>query len=175
MTDDMIDALRTEAELLNNELDEATDGEENAADQKADPMVNGHQVDPSTGEGTCEQTGKTFTAETMADLEGDCPHCGEPLSVVGEKADGAFAADILRVTPAEDDDTEYDGDVLGIGIDFPESGVYVEWRRGAFPDELEEPHVSQYGSVEDLAQATGNVVEVIETAEAGIEVKQRLT
>lgn len=56
-------------------------------EQRADPMANGHQLDPATGEGVCEATGEVITAETMGDLTEDCPHCGQPLSVLGE-ADG---------------------------------------------------------------------------------------
>lgn len=147
------------------------------ADQKADPMANGHDLDPETGRGTCEATGKEIEAETMGDLTEDCPHCGDALSVFDQKAaagDGEFSADLIRLTAAEDDDTDYNGNVLGIGIVFPEAGVYVDWRREAFPDQLEHPHVSEYGSVEDLQQATGNDVEVVETYEAGVDVKQKL-
>lgn len=55
---------------------------EEATDQKADPMANGHDLDPETGKGTCETTGKEIEAETMKELTDDCPHCGEPLSVL---------------------------------------------------------------------------------------------
>lgn len=77
-----------------------------------------------------------------------------------------FGADVYRVLADPDDDTEYNGDLLGIAVDFPESDVYVDWRREAFPDQLDHPHVSIYGSVEDLEQATGNVLEAAETVEA---------
>jgi predicted RNA-binding Zn-ribbon protein involved in translation (DUF1610 family) len=142
----------------------------NRAAEKADPMVNGHDLDPETGTGVCEATGNEIEAETMGNLAGDCPHCGEGLSVFAEKAalqvdTKAYGADVFRAVAAPEDDTEYDGDVLGIGIDFPESGVYVDWRREAFPDELEEPHVSIYGSMEDLEQATGNVIEAMDSVE----------
>lgn len=63
------------------------DGEEPLASLKADPMVNGHDLDPETGEGVCEETGETINAETMGDLTDDCPHCGEALSVLDEEAD----------------------------------------------------------------------------------------
>lgn len=48
---------------------------------KGDPMINGHDLDPETGMGTCSSTGETITAETMGDLKGECPYCGDPLSV----------------------------------------------------------------------------------------------
>lgn len=145
--------------------------------EKADPMANGHDLDPETGKGSCEATGKEIEAERMGDLTADCPHCGEALSVFDQKADaddGEFSADLIRLTAAENDDTDYNGNVLGIGIVFPEAGVYVDWRREAFPDQLEHPHVSEYGSLEDLQQATGNEIEVLDTYEAGVDVKQKL-
>lgn len=49
---------------------------------KFDPMANGHDLDPATGEGICESTGETIEAETMDDLTADCPHCDEPLSML---------------------------------------------------------------------------------------------
>jgi len=68
-------------------------------------------------------------------------------------------ADVFRVLPPEDGDMDFEDDIIGVGIDFPNDAVYVDWHNEAFPDELEESHVSIYGSVEDLEQATGNVVE----------------
>lgn len=62
----------------------------------------------------------------------------------------------FRVVVPEEDAEQFDDDVLGVGVDFPESGVYVDWHTSAFPDELENPHVSEYGSVSDLRKATGN-------------------
>lgn len=56
-----------------------------------DPMINGHDLDPETGIGTCGSTGEEIEAELMSDLEEDCPHCDEPLSVFAtdaELADG---------------------------------------------------------------------------------------
>lgn len=48
----------------------------------ADPMANGHQLDPETGKGVCENTGEEIEVETMGDLTEDCPYCGRPLSVI---------------------------------------------------------------------------------------------
>ncbi|MFA1612047.1 XkdF-like putative serine protease domain-containing protein [Halobellus rubicundus] len=77
--------------------------------------------------------------------------------------------DVFRVTPADGDATGYDGELLGMGVDFPEHDVYVDWRNQAFPDELDNAHVSIYGSVEDLEQATGNVTESLGTVESATE------
>jgi len=74
--------------------------------------------------------------------------------------------DVFRVTAADDDDTDYDGDLLGMGVDFPEHDVYVDWRRDAFPDALDDPHVSVYGSIDDLEQATGNDIEALDTVDS---------
>jgi len=64
----------------------------------------------------------------------------------------------FRIVPSEDNDTDYRDDILGVGIVFPEAGVYVDWHREAFPDELDEPHVSEYGSLADLKKATNNQI-----------------
>jgi len=73
----------------------------------------------------------------------------------------------FRVLADPEDDTDYNDDVLGVGVSFPEAGVYVDWHREAFPDQLEEPHVSEYGTIEDLEQATGNVIEMDEEQKGG--------
>lgn len=78
----------------------------------------------------------------------------------------AFEADVFRITAPEDEADRYEDSVLGIGVDFPNSGVYVDWRNEVFPDQLDEPHVSVYGSISDLEQATGNDVEQLDTLNA---------
>lgn len=76
----------------------------------------------------------------------------------------AFEADVFRVALPDDHDQDgFDDDVVGIGIDFPNDDVFVDWRNEVFPDELEDSHVSIYSSIDDLERATGNVVEPIET------------
>ncbi|WP_277540219.1 XkdF-like putative serine protease domain-containing protein [Haloarcula laminariae] len=83
-----------------------------------------------------------------------------------EKDAGDFQADVFRVTAPEEDADDYEDEVLGIGVDFPKSDVYVDWRNEVFPDELEDPHVSVYGSIADLEQATGNDTEQLDTLDA---------
>lgn len=77
-------------------------------------------------------------------------------------ASGDFQATMFQVVAPEDDQERYADRVLGIGVDFPNSGVYVDWRNSVFPDELEHPHVSEYGSINDLEDATGNTAEPLE-------------
>lgn len=85
-------------------------------------------------------------------------------AVAEQQADG-FAADVFQVVQRGDDGPVADGALLGLGVDMPNAGVYVDWNIDAWPDDeqLTEPHVSDYGSIEDLEQATGGAVEVIET------------
>lgn len=67
----------------------------------------------------------------------------------------------FRVVESEETRIDVDDDLLGWGVQFPDSGdCYVEWFRGAFPEEdrLEEPHVSKYGCLEDVEQGTGGAV-----------------
>lgn len=82
------------------------------------------------------------------------------------KESDTYELEVIRVLAHPDDETDYDGDVLGVGVDFPEDDVFVEWRRGAFPNELESPHVSIYGSVSDLQLATESVIERVGTYDA---------
>jgi phage portal protein BeeE len=69
--------------------------------EKGDPMKNGHDLDPETGEGICSETGETIEAETMGDLTGECPHCGDELSYIDEE-------DLNKAT--------------GVAVAFPNSG-----------------------------------------------------
>ena len=95
----------------------------------------------------------------------DAEDMGDLLS--GLDKDGSeFKADVFRVTAPEDDADDYEDDILGIGVDFPKSDVYVDWRNEVFPDELDDPHVSVYGSIADLEQATGNDTEQLDTLDA---------
>lgn len=57
--------------------------------------------------------------------------------------------------------------VVGIGAVMPNAGVYVDWLNDAWPDDeqLDNPHVSDYGSVADLEQATDNKVEMVDSFE----------
>jgi hypothetical protein len=166
LTPSTVDEAPSDAQVKSDDrglyYEESVDG----VDQKADPMANGHDLDPATGEGTCEKTGETITAETMQDLTEDCPHCGEALSVIDAKAEteeGETGADLFLVRPGEDEGDQYEADVLGVGVDFPESGVYIDWYLEAFPDPLDEGHVSEYGSLEDFTKASGNQVELVES------------
>ena len=85
-----------------------------------------------------------------------------------EAADGelGFPANVFEVRPAKGEESNYDSSLLGIGVQFPNSGAYVDWRTESFPDELEHPHVSIYGSVTDLEKATGNRVEMVAHTES---------
>lgn len=57
---------------------------------------------------------------------------------------------------------ETDHDVMGWGIRFPSGWCYVDWNRRAYAaeDRLTHPHVSIYGSIEDVEQGTGGDVKV---------------
>lgn len=55
------------------------------------------------------------------------------------------------------------GELMGYGIEFPSGQVAVDWNLRAFPpeDRLENPHLSLYGSVEDMKQATGGTIRTV--------------
>lgn len=56
-----------------------------------------------------------------------------------------------------------DHEVMGWGIRFPSGQCYIYWNQGTFPSEmrLEHPHVSQYGSLSDVQQATEGHIQVV--------------
>jgi hypothetical protein len=78
-----------------------------------------------------------------------------------------FVVDVIQIVQEGDEGPVEAGALLGIGTDMPNAGVYVDWNIDAWPDDeqLAEPHISDYGTVEDLEQATGGSVEVVETVE----------
>jgi len=95
----------------------------------------------------------------------------DPSAAPGADQQAAeFAADIFRIVQPEDSGMDLDGDVMGVGVDMPNAGVYVDWKIKAWPEDeqLDEAHVSDYGSVGDLEQATGGEVEHLETVEADV-------
>lgn len=98
----------------------------------------------------------------------------QKLAETDTNTGGGFAATVFEVRPAPDDDYDYRSDLLGVGIDFPNAGVYVDWNQDAWPadDQLDHPHVSDYGSIDDLEQATGNVIEPVGTVTPGVDQKQ---
>lgn len=114
-----------------------------------------------TADAHAEELLAEFLQTAIAEQEGDVDESSQ------EQIDG-LAVDVFRITQAEDNGMDLDGDLMGVGVDFPNAGVYVDWHIDAWPDDeqLEEPHVSDYGSIEDLEQATGGVVEHLETIEA---------
>lgn len=87
---------------------------------------------------------------------------------VAQQQAGEMDADVFQIVATEDDDQDLSSDLMGIGVDFPNAGVYVDWNIDAWPDDeqLEEAHVSDYGTLADLEQATGGVVEPLATVGA---------
>lgn len=83
----------------------------------------------------------------------------------GQQQDNDFSVDVLEVRQDGDDGPGTAGDLLGMGVDFPESDVYVDWNIEAWPDDqrLSDAHVSIYSTVQDLRGATGNSVEVVDS------------
>ena len=71
---------------------------------------------------------------------------------------------IYRVLRTDETRIDVDEDVLGWGVEFPSGLCVVDWNREAFPedDRLDHPHLSQYGSLEDVEQGTGGRIVVDE-------------
>lgn len=77
----------------------------------------------------------------------------------GDRADGLR---VFRVFGSDRTRLDTDGGVLGWGVEFPNGDCIVDWNRTAFPKEnrLDNPHLSQYGSLADVEQGTGGDVEI---------------
>jgi hypothetical protein len=133
-----------------------------------------HRPGPLEGDLYCEEEDATFEV-SEAKPDWLCPWCGGDIPTSWSEGDyddfldeyakaQGFDADVYRVIPGEGDDTfESDDQPIGVAVDFPNHDVYVDWRNGVFPDELDNAHVSIYGSIEDLTNATGNRVEQVDT------------
>jgi hypothetical protein len=132
--DDVAEAYRSPADIERDEEgvqddpmgglfgEKATDAVEEELSKRdlADPMANGHDMDPETGEVTCSNADETFVLEdaTWGDLTGDCPECGEPLSHVDED----------QLSAAEGD-TDFRHRCLGEGITDTDLQHAPEWDR----------------------------------------------
>jgi hypothetical protein len=132
--DDVADAYRAPADIERDEEGVQDDpmgglfGEkaERAVEEElskrdlGDPMANGHDMDPETGEVICSNTDETFVLEdaTWGDLTDDCPECGEPLSHVDED----------QLSAAEGD-TGNRNRCLGEGITDADLANAPEWDR----------------------------------------------
>jgi hypothetical protein len=66
----------------------------------------------------------------------------------------------FEVEPTEHTRIETEGNVLAWGVQFPSGWCYVDWNRDVFDakDRLDHPHVSIYGSIDDVEQGTGGRV-----------------
>lgn len=62
-----------------------------------------------------------------------------------------FDATLFELVATEEQEEFETGARLGIGVEFPNSGVYVDWNIDAWPEEdrLDGPHVSDYATRED--------------------------
>jgi hypothetical protein len=86
-----------------------------------------------------------------------------------EQAEG-FAVEVFQIVATDDlrEEMDLQSDLMGIGVDFPNAGVYVDWNIAAWSDEdqLSGPHVSDYATIADLKSATGGEIVSLRTVEA---------
>ena len=169
----LADHLGNRDGFVEEALERNPDWSEDDADQLWETLNSAIDVEGSGEPGKqsfFERIGKAaFNAFPGAGSDDDTPTKTSEAPDHGrgaEKDADDFEADVFRVTAPEDEAENYEDEVLGIGVDFPKSDVYVDWRNEVFPDQLDEPHVSIYGSVSDLEQATGNTVEQMDTLNA---------
>ena len=74
----------------------------------------------------------------------------------------SWSVGVYRVVAGGESSHEYNQSLLGVAVDMPESGVYIDWYREAFPDPLDHSYVSEYGSLDDVRNATGNRLVLVE-------------
>lgn len=122
-----------------------------------------------------------FKDEVVDEPQPEGPAPDETVSVTNDRGESVdvptaesvrkdFSADVFRVRLPDDHDGDgFEDNIVGIGVDFPNDAVYVDWRNEVFPDALDSSHVSIYGSVDDLENATGNVAEPMDSLDATTE------
>lgn len=73
-----------------------------------------------------------------------------------------YPLQIVTVRRSEDTRVDVEDDLLGRGVQFPDGTVVMGWYRDAYPeaDRLDHPHISQYGSIEDVEQGSGGDLRV---------------
>lgn len=131
--------------------------------QKADEwtMEKGVWVNSETGDVVYDH--RLMGAEPKQQPEGSNPGGNAPETGKQDPEQKAFGVDIYEVIGGDD----MDGKLIGVGVDMPNDDLYVDWKNDEWPDDqqLDDTHVSIYGSVDDLVQATGNEVNLVETVE----------
>lgn len=75
---------------------------------------------------------------------------------------------VFRVLRSEETRVDVNDPLMGYGVQFPDGSCYCDWNRQAYPEDhrLDHPHVSFYGSLDDVEQGTGGTVETITTVDA---------
>jgi len=134
------------------ELEQKISAGESAAGAGLDAEFRDGEVDVKDGEFEADEGGEGGLADMFADFKARDYEGGDPYGV-----------DVHEVTDPDD------GTLLGVAVDMPEAGVYVDWKRDAFDDPLDEPHVSDYGTIGDLRDATDNEV----TRVSGTDLEQK--
>lgn len=139
---DVVDEPEQDAEGLLASAGAAVDAARETT--KGDPTRANHDVDPGEGVGTCENTGETFECETMGDLAGDCPACGEPLSYIDEAdlddSDDAEKATAEKDEPLRETDDWQQFDVQPGDIDALASDLAADFE-GLFEDVLSDEEI----------------------------------
>jgi hypothetical protein len=131
--DEVAESYRTPAEI-----------EKDEAGVQDDPMggLFSERAEQAVDE---ELSGRGLTASTARTLQED------------------FEAELFELVATEEQEDFETGARLGVGVNFPNSGVYVDWNIAAWPEEerLDGPHVSEYATVEDARTvAQGEVREL---------------
>jgi hypothetical protein len=125
-------------------------------------LIRRNEARRETGREPVDEEFDGFQDEVVEDTGGDGLD-----DILGESLSKDFVADVFRIVAPEDH--EFDtGTVMAVGVDFPNSPVYVDWKIDEWPEDsqLSGPHVSIYDSIDDARQVAEGEVEMMDSLDA---------
>lgn len=135
---------------------------QDAAGAGLDARIEDGKVEVPDGEFEADEDG----GGGLADLFGDFSGLEDVVSHKAEDHD----VDVYRIVAP--DDGGYEADLLGVVCDMPSHQVYCDWYLPAHgDDQLDNAHVSIYGSLGDLDSVTDGDIEYVATVGSAAEFK----
>jgi len=88
--------------------------------------------------------------------------------IAGDDSSQSFELTVHRILAPEHNDHDFVEPVLGLVVELPNGGVYADWNIDAWPDDeqLQDPHVSIYGSLDDFEQVSEGRLDRLGTVDA---------
>jgi phage portal protein BeeE len=105
-----------------------------------------------------------------SDDEGLAGVLGQSVEKNTDTVEKEFAADVFRIVADGESEMFDPGAVLGIGVDFPNDAVYVDWNVDAWPEDeaLGGSHVSIYDTIEDAQKVAQGEIQHMDTIDADV-------